>query len=284
MTTVNWYPGHMAKASKEVKKQASLCDLILEIADARLPLSSRNPILKDLIGNKPSLLLLNKADLTERPEREHWLQHYRGRDQAAVFVSVTDKTGFGEMNAHLQREIDALHQYLAERGRRPRPLRVMMVGIPNTGKSALLNALAGKRHVKTGDKPGLTRSLQWVRTGENWELLDSPGLLWPKLEDQDGAMKLAVIGSISKEGCGEEESGWYLLGWLLANDPEAIRRRYKIEELPEEREEVLASIAKSRGLLLSGGRIKERETYVLLLKEFRSGLLGRYILEKPEDA
>ena len=283
MTVVNWYPGHMAKAAKAVKTQAALCDLILEIADARLPESSRNPDIGKYTGNKRTILVLNKCDLTEKADRERWLQYYSDRGQDAVFIAATRKEGFRELHALLQKDIDALDAKMVARGRRPRPLRAMMVGIPNTGKSALLNAMVGKSRVKTGDKPGLTRALQWVRTGQNWELLDSPGLLWPKLEDQEAAVKLAVLGSISKEGCSEEESGHYLLCWLLKHAPQALAARYKLSELPEEPEEALAAVAKSRGLLLSGGRVKEHETYILLLKEFRSAALGKFMLELPEE-
>lgn len=281
MTVVNWYPGHMAKAGKEVKKQVALCDLILEIGDARLPESSRNPELKKIIGNKKTIFVVNKADLTDRMDQEKWLTYYQSKNIPAVFVAARYKQGFKELNSLLDKEIKILHSQMADRGRRPRPLRVMMVGIPNTGKSALLNSMAGSNKVKTGNKPGLTRSMQWVRTGENWELLDSPGILWPKLEDQDAAMKLAVVGSISKDACPEEESGWYLLNWLIKNKPQVFKERYKIiGELPEYPEALLEMVARSRGLVRSGG-IRELETYIMLLKEFRDGKMGRLMLELP---
>lgn len=281
MTVVNWYPGHMAKAGKEVKKQVALCDLILEIGDARLPESSRNPELKKIIGNKKTIFVINKVDLTDRTDQDKWLEYYREKNVPAVFVAARHKQGFKELNALLDKEIKVLHAQMVDRGRRPRPLRVMMVGIPNTGKSALLNAMAGSNKVKTGNKPGLTRSMQWVRTGENWELLDSPGILWPRLEDQDAAMKLAVVGSISKDACPEEESGWYLLNWLIKNKPQVFSERYKVTgELPEYPEELLEKVARNRGLVRSGG-IRELETYIMLLKEFRDGKMGRLMLELP---
>ncbi|MDO4541679.1 MAG: ribosome biogenesis GTPase YlqF [Bacillota bacterium] len=280
MTVVNWYPGHMAKAGKEVKKQVALCDLILEIGDARLPESSRNPELKKIIGNKKTVFVINKADLTEKPDRDKWLAYYEEKGVTAVFVAARKKMGFKELNMVLDKEIKALNAAMVERGRRPRPLRVMMVGIPNTGKSALLNALAGSNKVKTGNKPGLTRAVQWVRTGDNWELLDSPGILWPKLEDQEAALKLAVVGSISKDACPEEESGWYLLNWLISNKPRVFQERYKVSSIPEYPEELLEMVARSRGLVRFGG-IRELETYIMLLKEFRDGKMGRLMLELP---
>jgi ribosome biogenesis GTPase A len=281
MTVINWFPGHMAKAGRQVKEQAALCDLILEIADARVPESSRNPQIKQYIGKKPTILVLNKADLTEKYEQEKWLSYYKRKEQPAVFVAARHKIGFKDLNQYLDQEIKKLHAYLEARGRRPRPLRIMMVGIPNTGKSALLNAMAGSNKVKTGNKPGLTRSVQWVRTADNLELMDSPGILWPKLDDQDAAMRLAVVGSISKDACPEEECGWYLLNWLMKHHPRVFSERYKVEEIPEYPEELLELVARNRGMVRKGG-IREEEAYIMLLKEYRDGKLGKYMLEMPE--
>lgn len=281
MTVINWFPGHMAKAGRQVKEQAALCDLILEIADARLPRSSRNPQLKQYTGKKPTVLVLNKADLTDKSEQEKWLSYFRSQDQPAVFVAARKKQGMKELNQFLEAEYQRLSDYLVARGRRPRPLRIMMVGIPNTGKSALLNAMVGSNKVKTGNKPGLTRSVQWIRTADHQELLDSPGILWPKLEDQEAALALAAVGSISKDACPEEECGWFLLNWLMNHKPEVFAERYKVEEIPEYPEELLEMVARNRGMVRKGG-IREEETYIMLLKEFRDGKLGKFMLEMPE--
>ena len=281
MTVINWFPGHMAKAGRQVKEQAALCDLILEIADARLPRSSRNPQLKQYTGKKPTGLVLNKADLTDKSEQEKWLSYFRSQDQPAVFVAARKKQGMKELNQFLEAEYQRLSDYLVARGRRPRPLRIMMVGIPNTGKSALLNAMVGSNKVKTGNKPGLTRSVQWIRTADHQELLDSPGILWPKLEDQEAALALAAVGSISKDACPEEECGWFLLNWLMNHKPEVFAERYKVEEIPEYPEELLEMVARNRGMVRKGG-IREEETYIMLLKEFRDGKLGKFMLEMPE--
>ena len=281
MTVINWFPGHMAKAGRQVKEQAALCDLILEIADARLPRSSRNPQLKQYTGKKPTVLVLNKADLTDKNEQEKWLSYFRSQDQPAVFVAARKKQGMKDLNQFLEAEYQRLSDYLVARGRRPRPLRIMMVGIPNTGKSALLNAMVGSNKVKTGNKPGLTRSVQWIRTADHQELLDSPGILWPKLEDQEAALALAAVGSISKDACPEEECGWFLLNWLMNHKPEVFAERYKVEEIPEYPEELLEMVARNRGMVRKGG-IREEETYIMLLKEFRDGKLGKFMLEMPE--
>ena len=281
MTVINWFPGHMAKAGRQVKEQAALCDLILEIADARLPRSSRNPQLKQYTGKKSTVLVLNKADLTDKSEQEKWLSYFRSQDQPAVFVAARKKQGMKELNQFLEAEYQRLSDYLVARGRRPRPLRIMMVGIPNTGKSALLNAMVGSNKVKTGNKPGLTRSVQWIRTADHQELLDSPGILWPKLEDQEAALALAAVGSISKDACPEEECGWFLLNWLMNHKPEVFAERYKVEEIPEYPEELLEMVARNRGMVRKGG-IREEETYIMLLKEFRDGKLGKFMLEMPE--
>ena len=281
MTVINWFPGHMAKAGRQVKEQAALCDLILEIADARLPRSSRNPQLKQYTGKKPTVLVLNKADLTDKSEQEKWLSYFRSQDQPAVFVAARKKQGMKDLNQFLEAEYQRLSDYLVARGRRPRPLRIMMVGIPNTGKSALLNAMVGSNKVKTGNKPGLTRSVQWIRTADHQELLDSPGILWPKLEDQEAALALAAVGSISKDACPEEECGWFLLNWLMNHKPEVFAERYKVEEIPEYPEELLEMVARNRGMVRKGG-IREEETYIMLLKEFRDGKLGKFMLEMPE--
>ncbi len=281
MTVVNWYPGHMAKARKGLKEQVSLADLVLETGDARLPIASRNPELHDILGRKPSLLVLNKADLIEKSTAKVWLDWYESRGEKSVFIAATQKSGMKELKDLLAQETARLNQEMVSRGRRPRPIRLIVAGIPNTGKSAVLNALVGSNKVKTGDRPGLTRALQWVRCDENWEILDSPGILWPTLEDQEAAMKLAVVGSISKDAYSEEESGWYLLNWLKENEPKAFERRFQITELPRHSEELLLEIGRKRGLLQAGGRIRERDAYILLLKEFRSGALGKICLEKP---
>lgn len=281
MTVINWFPGHMAKAGRDIKEQAALCDLILEIGDARVPESSRNPELRNLIKKKRTILVLNKADLTEKPEREKWLKYYEKKEIKAAFVAAQRKMGFQNLEGLLQEEIGVLNAAMESRGRRPRPLRVMMVGIPNTGKSALLNCMAGSKKAKTGNKPGLTRSLQWVRTADNWELLDSPGILWPKLSDQDAAMRLAVVGSISKDACSEEESGLYLLRWLMKNKPKVLLERYKLSEIPEYPEIALEQIARNRGMVRSGG-IREMEAYIMLLKEYREGKMGHFMLELPK--
>ena len=186
-----------------------------------------------------------------------------------------------DLNQFLEAEYQRLSDYLVARGRRPRPLRIMMVGIPNTGKSALLNAMVGSNKVKTGNKPGLTRSVQWIRTADHQELLDSPGILWPKLEDQEAALALAAVGSISKDACPEEECGWFLLNWLMNHKPEVFAERYKVEEIPEYPEELLEMVARNRGMVRKGG-IREEETYIMLLKEFRDGKLGKFMLEMPE--
>lgn len=281
MTVINWFPGHMAKAGRQVKEQAALCDLILEIADARLPKSSRNPQSKQYTGKKPTILVLNKADLTDKHEQEKWLSYYEKQGQPAVFVAARKKVGFKELNRYLEAEYQKLSDYLVSRGRRPRPLRIMMVGIPNTGKSALLNAMVGSNKVKTGNKPGLTRSVQWVRTADHLEILDSPGILWPKLDDQEAALALAAVGSISKDACPEEECGWFLLNWLMKNRPSVFAERYKVEEIPEYPEELLEMVARNRGMVRKGG-IREEETYIMLLKEYREGKLGTFMLEMPE--
>lgn len=283
MTVINWFPGHMAKAGRQVKEQAALCDLILEIADARLPKSSRNPQLKQYTAKKPTLLVLNKGDLTEKYEQEKWLRYFRAQEQPAVFVAARKKQGFKELNQFLEGEYQRLSEYLTNRGRRPRPLRIMMVGIPNTGKSALLNAMAGSNKVKTGNKPGLTRAVQWVRTADHLELLDSPGILWPKLDDQEAALALAAVGSISKDACPEEECGWFLLNWLMKHRPQVFAERYKVDEIPEYPEELLEAVARSRGMVRKGG-IREEETYIMLLKEYRDGKLGRFMLEMPDES
>lgn len=281
MTVVNWYPGHMAKARKGLREQVALADLVLETADARLPIASRNPELREILGRTSSVLVLNKVDLIAKSEAANWLAWYQTQGEKAVAIAATQKSGMKELKELLAREAAVINDGMLRRGRKPRPIRLIVAGIPNSGKSALLNALVGSNKVKTGDRPGLTRALQWVRCGNNVEILDSPGILWPKLTDQEAALKLAVVGSISKDACDEEESGWYLLNWLKDNAPDVFTRRFGIEAIPEYSEDLLAAIGRKRGLLQSGGQVRERDVYILLLKEFRAGTLGKLCLEKP---
>lgn len=276
-----WYPGHMTKAKRMMQENIKLIDLIIEVVDARIPVSSRNPDIDELGKNKSRLILLNKSDLADERENEKWAEYFREKGYFVLKLNAKNGTG---IKAVLPTVMDACKEKI-ERDRRRgimnRPVRAMVVGIPNVGKSTFINAFAGKACTKTGNKPGVTKGKQWIRINKNVELLDTPGILWPKFEDQQVGAKLAMVGSIKDEILNLEELALELLGHLHTSYEGILNRRYEIEET-DDCLNMLVQIAENRKCIQKGNELDYGKAANILLEEFRNGKIGRITLEKPE--
>lgn len=278
---IQWYPGHMTKARRMMQENIKLVDLVIELVDARVPLSSRNPDIDDLGRNKARLLLLNKSDLADEAANEAWSAYFRAKGFQVVKLNSRNGAGFKSVNAAVQEACKEKIERDRRRGILNRPVRAMVAGIPNVGKSTFINSFAGKACTKTGNKPGVTKGAQWVRLNKQVELLDTPGILWPKFEDQEVGIKLAMIGSIKEEILNTEELSLELLKLLKARYSGTIGERYGADETLSE-VELLGEIAKRRGCLMKGGEPDLTKAAAILLEDFRSGKLGRITLELPE--
>ena len=278
-----WYPGHMTKARRMMQENIKLIDLIIELVDARIPLSSRNPDIDELGRNKARLILLNKADLAEDSRNDEWIEYFREKGWSAVKVNSKKGGGIKSIQSVIQEACREKTERDRKRGILNRPVRAMVVGIPNVGKSTFINALAGKACAKTGNKPGVTKGKQWIRLNKNVELLDTPGILWPKFEDQEVGLKLAFIGSIKDEILQTEELAAELIRFLNASYPGVLEEKYSIEAGEDPYEE-LRLIAESRHCLLKGSGLDTEKAAGILLDDFWNGRLGRITLEIPENA
>jgi len=280
---INWYPGHMAQTLRALKTYLRQVDLVLETSDARIPRSSRNPELNSLLGDKPRLLILNKADLADPDVTARWLAGYAQIGITALACDSTNRSGL----TALRRSLADLSRVKSEkaqiRGRLFRPFRVMVAGIPNTGKSTLINALCGRKLAKTADKPGVTRQISWIRSGGVLELLDSPGVLWPRLGDAINQRHLAATGAIRDELLPVEEVAAETLQELTGLYPDLIQQRYGLDEQAGDPQQAFNTAALRRGCLSSGGRPDTTRFAVLFLDELRSGRIGRVSLERPDD-
>ncbi len=280
---VQWFPGHMAKTRRLIKESLPFVDLVTEIVDARIPMSSSNPELKEMIGNKPRIVLLNKCDVADEKATAKWVEYYKKNGMYALPVDCRSGKG---LNAYLPLVRDVLKDKIrrnTEKGMVGKPLRVMVVGIPNTGKSSFINKMAGRNRAKVADKPGVTRSNSWFAVGNGVELLDTPGVLWPKFEDKAVGDKLAFIGSVKDEILDVEVLAMRLINVLKNGYCERISERFKITGFEEAEDyEILEMIGKKRGMLISGGEIDTERAAIMLLDEYRGGKLGRLTLELPE--
>lgn len=287
--TIQWYPGHMAKAKREVKESLKLVDVVIEVLDARIPVSSRNPDVNEITGKKPKLVVLNKSDLADPGLTQLWLHKFTNSGVTAVAVDLLGSKGARAVPALVNQLAAPKMSVLVSAGRRSRPARCIVLGIPNVGKSFLINKLADRRAAKTGYKPGVTRGQQWIRMAGNLELMDTPGILWPKFESPEAAFRLAVTGAIREEVFNIYDVAIRLIKWLVENRPEAFLKRYKSPDLPEDTEELLAENAESllelvglsRGFISAGGAVDLKKSAQNVLKEFREGKFGRITLDDP---
>ncbi len=280
---IQWYPGHMTKARRMMQENIKLIDLIIELVDARAPLSSRNPDIDELGKGKARLILLNKADLASERANDAWAAYFREKGCFVVKLDSRSKGGMKEVQAVIQDACKEKTERDRKRGILNRPVRAMVVGIPNVGKSTFINSFAGRACAKTGNKPGVTKGAQWIRLNKQVELLDTPGILWPKFDDQQVGLRLAMLGSVNDEILNLEELAVELGAFLLERFPETLTARYGISISEETgKEAVLGGIADARGCLMKGGEPDLKKAASFLLDDFRSGRLGRITLEFPE--
>ena len=280
---VQWYPGHMTKAKRQMQEDIKLIDLIIELVDARVPFSSRNPDIDELGKNKFRLILLNKADLADEAQNAAWKNYFESKGFFVVTVDSRKGSGMKTIQNVIKEACKEKTERDRKRGIKNRPIRAMVVGIPNVGKSTFINSFAGKACAKTGNKPGVTKGKQWIRLNKEVELLDTPGILWPKFEDQQVGIHLAFVGSIKDDILNMEELVLLLIAYIQKNYPGLLAKRYQIEEEGTPLE-VLSGIAKARGCLKKGEELDYTKAAGVFFDDFRGGKIGRITLERAEDA
>lgn len=279
---IQWYPGHMKKARELVEENLKLVDVVVELLDARIPAASANPMLREIIGDKPRVVALNKKDLADEKMTKRWLEYFRDEKLPAVALDSVTGKGMRELLSLIEKAAKYRTEKLVSKGVAARKARVMVLGIPNVGKSSLINRLAGAAKAKTADKPGVTRAKQWIRIGADVDLLDTPGILWPKFEDPEVGLRLAFTGAVNDEIYDMENVAHLLLAALRRDHPERLQERFKFkEELPETTEALMDAIGRKRGCLLKGGRIDLEKVQHILLSEFRMGKFGKISLDEP---
>ncbi len=276
-----WYPGHMTKAKRQMQEDIKLIDLVIELVDARIPLSSRNPDIDELGKQKARLILMNKADLASDEQTRKWSEYFRGKGFYVVKLDARSKAGMKAINDVIMEACKEKIERDRKRGIKNRPVRAMVVGIPNVGKSTFINTYAGKACAKTGNKPGVTKGKQWIRLNKNVELLDTPGILWPKFEDQTVGLRLALIGSIKDEILNIDELSLALIHIIQERYPGILSARYELEE-EKEPVEILEQVARNRNCVQKGNELDYSKAASLVIDEFRSGRLGKITLEFPE--
>jgi ribosome biogenesis GTPase A len=278
---IQWYPGHMAKARRQAQEKLKLIDVVIELVDARIPLSSRNPVIDELAKGKPRLMLLNKSDLADPALTEKWVAYFEGKGFSVLKIDAQKGTGVKSVPEEVQLLAKPLTDKMRAKGMNPRAVRALILGIPNVGKSTIINRLANKRIAKIGDKPGVTKAQQWIKVGKEMELLDTPGILWPKFEDQAVGYRLALTGAIKEEIVDLQDLTVFLLRFLKEEYPGRLKERYKLEDLPDDVVELFDEIGKKRGALMGGGMVDYDRVAEILFREFRSGTMGRITMEKP---
>ena len=292
-TNINWYPGHMAKTKRQIIEDLKLIDIVVEILDARIPVSSQNPDIQEYIKNKSTVILLNKSDLSSSCENEKWVNKIQKEGKSAVLVNCNSGEGIKNAIAEIKKVYNNIKEQYKNKGRIGKSIRVMVLGIPNVGKSSFINRASKKVAAQVGNKPGVTRQKQWIRLEEGIELLDTPGVLWPKFGDEKVALNLAYTGTIKDDVLETIEVGFSLLKFLLKNNLNELIERYKLEtedvkqvlddsnlDENEKALEILHKIGRKRGTVISGGDIDEEKTAKIILDDFRSGKIGKITLEK----
>lgn len=292
-TNINWYPGHMAKTKRQIIEDLKLIDVVVEILDARIPISSQNPDIKEYTKNKNKVIVLNKSDLADEKQNTKWVQYFKQKGIVAVLVDSNSGKGIQDTISKIEKVSQDVQSAYADKGRTGKAIRVMILGIPNVGKSSFINRITKKNSAQVGNKPGVTRQKQWVQINNNIQLLDTPGVLWPKFESEEVALNLAYTGSIKDDILEKVEVAYNLVKFLLKNYRVNLLERYKLdadvvesilsnEEQMENENilEVMHLIGKKRGAIISGGNVDEEKVANIILDDFRSGKIGRITLEQ----
>ena len=293
-TNINWYPGHMAKTRKQIMQDLKLVDIVIELLDARIPISSQNPDIAQITAEKKKMLILNKCDLADERQNKLWVEYFNKKGIVAVLTDSNSGKGIDESIRQIEKIMEDNIKIQNEKGRIGRKIRAMILGIPNVGKSSYINRISKRTTAGVGNKPGVTKQKQWIRINEKVELLDTPGVLWPKFQDEEIALHLAFTGTIKEDILQRTEIAYYLVKFLIENDIEKLCQRYKIEkdyieqvlnqDRPENENiyEVMLEIGKKRGCIISGGNIDEEKTARIILDEFKNGKLGKITIEKAQ--
>ena len=291
-TNINWYPGHMAKTKRQITEDIKLIDIVVELLDARIPISSQNPDIAKLIKGKKRIIALNKCDLADNKENQRWVNYFESKNIPTVLTDSNSGKGIDLLIQKIEKLMLEEQEKLALKGRVGRKIKVMILGIPNVGKSSLINRIAKKTSAGVGNKPGVTKQKQWIRINDKIELLDTPGVLWPKFESEEVALNLAYTGTIKEEILDRVEIAYNLTKYLLENEMELLCNRYSLnkeevqnilkQDNPENENiyEIMLKIGKNRGCIISGGNIDDEKTSRIILDEFKNGIIGKITLEK----
>jgi len=292
-TNINWYPGHMAKTKKQIIQDLKLVDIVIELLDARIPISSQNPNIAEITKNKKKIIVLNKCDLSEDYKNKLWVEYFNKKNIPAVLVDSNSGRGIDECIRQVEKIMKVDLDVQAEKGRTGRKIRAMILGIPNVGKSSFINRISKRTTAGVGNKPGFTKQKQWIRINEKIELLDTPGVLWPKFESEEVALNLCFTGTIKEEILQRVDIAYYLTKFLLENYRKNLIERYKLDEkfveetlMQDQLEnqniyEIMLEIGKKRGCIISGGNVDEEKTARIILDEFKNGKLGKITIENP---
>lgn len=280
--TIQWFPGHMAKARREVTEKLKLIDIVYELVDARIPMSSRNPMIEEILKNKPRIMLLNKADKADAAVTAQWKDHFQEQGIPSLSINSVNGQGLHQIVPSSKELLKDKFDKMKAKGIRPRAIRALIIGIPNVGKSTLINRLA-KNIAKTGDRPGITTSQQWVKVGKELELLDTPGILWPKFEDELVGLRLAITGAIKDTIINLQDVAVFGLRFLEEHYPDRLKERYGLQEIPEDIAALFDAIGEKRGCLMGGGMVDYDKTTEVIIRDIRTEKFGRLSFETPSE-